>query len=233
MANNGSVVIVGGSSEIGMAVAGHYADQGRKVWVSSRDAAKAASAAEKIGGDTTGFKLDLNDLAGIEDALSDVGEVQRLALVAVERDPNTVADFKAEAAAALFRLKLAGYPQVIHTLLSRLTDDASIVLFGGLAKEKPYPGGTTIATVNGGISTMVNTLTIELAPKRVNAIHPSIVEDSWFWADKPEALDMNRSQTPTGQLVTVSDVADATVFLLENNGMNGSNLNLDAGWLRT
>lgn len=234
MSDNGSVVVIGGTSEIGMGIAKHYADEGREVWLSSRDTERAANAAKQIGGNTTGFVLDLNDAAEIEAPLSDIGPVQRLVLVAIERDANTLADFNPESAAKLFTLKLVGYTQVIHVLASRLTDDASMVLFGGLAKEKPYPGGTTVATVNGGIATLVHALTLELAPKRVNAIHPAIVGDSWFWADKPrEVIEGFRSRTPTGTLVTVADVTDAAVFLLENPGMNGSNLNLDAGWLRT
>lgn len=234
MSDNGNVVVIGGTSEIGLGIAKHYAAEGREVWLSSRDAARAATAAEKCGGNSTGFVLDLNDAAGIEGGLSDIGPVQRLVLVAIERDANTLADFNPVSAAKLFTLKLVGYTEVIHVLASRLTEDASMVLFGGLAKEKPYPGGTTVATVNGGIATLVHTLTLELAPKRVNAIHPAIVGDSWFWADKPaEVLEGFRSGTPTGKLVTVADVTNATVFLLENPGMNGSNLNLDAGWLRT
>lgn len=234
MSDSGAVVVVGGTSEIGMAIAQHYVDQGKEVWVSSRDAERASQSASELGGAAKGFALDLNDLDGIPSALEGIGSVSRLVLVAIERNQNSIAEFDAHSAAGLFTLKLSGYPQVINSLLDRLTEDASIVLFGGLAKEKPYPGGTTVCIVNGGISTMVHTLAQELAPRRVNAIHPAIVGDSWFWADKPaEVLEAFRAETPTGRLITAADVADATVFLLENPGMNGSNLNLDAGWLRT
>jgi NAD(P)-dependent dehydrogenase (short-subunit alcohol dehydrogenase family) len=60
----------------------------------------------------------------------------------------------------------------IHALLPRLTPDASVVLFGGQARERPYPGSTTVTAVNGAVTTMVRTLTLEIAPIRVNAIHP-------------------------------------------------------------
>ena len=55
------------------------------------------------------------------------------------------------------------------------------MLFGGLAKERPYPGSTTVTTVNGAVSAMVRTLALELAPVRVNAIHPGVVGDSPAW----------------------------------------------------
>ena len=63
-------------------------------------------------------------------------------------------------------LKLVGYTEVIHALLPRLGDDASILIFGGLARDRPYPGSTTVTTVNGGVTGLVRTLVVELAPRR-------------------------------------------------------------------
>lgn len=78
---------------------------------------------------------------------------------------------------------------------------------------------------------MVRTLSVELAPIRVNSIHPGIVGDSPFWADKPaQVLENFRSGTLTGKLATVSDVVNATVFLLENSSVNGVDLVVDGGW---
>ena len=70
---------------------------------------------------------------------------------------------------------------------------------------------------------------IELAPVRFNAIHPGITGDSPQWADKP--LDAVLARTPTKRLVTMADVVDATVFLLENPAMNAENLYVDGGWM--
>src|SRR4029077_18548565 len=114
----------------------------------------------------------------------------------------------------LSTLKLVGYIEVVHALLPRLTASAAIVLFGGLAKDRPYPGSTTVSTINGGVTGMVHTLAVELSPIRVNAIHPGIVGDSPFWIAKPaEVLAGYTSRTPTGVLATMADVADAAEFL--------------------
>ena len=72
----------------------------------------------------------------------------------------------------------------MHTLRSRIAPDGAIVLFGEMAKERPYPGSTTVSTVNGGVAGLLNTLVVELAPIRVNAIHPGIVGDSPYWRDR-------------------------------------------------
>ena len=232
MADNGSVLVVGGTSEIGKRIAQQFADQGEKVIVTSRDSAKAQGAAEEIGGDSSGIALDLVKPHEIGDALGEVGPVKYLVLVAIERDSNTIDDFNVDGALNLFTMKLVGYTEVIHALRGRLSDDSAIVLFGGLAKERPYPGSTTVTTVNGGVATMIKSLAIQLAPIRVNAIHPAIVGDSPFWAaTPPEVLDAFRARTPLGRLVEIEDVVHATTFLLENKAVNAINLNLDGGWL--
>lgn len=162
-------------------------------------------------------------------ALADVGPVSRLVLAAISRDNNPVREYKVAEAIELVTMKLVGYTETIHTLLDRLSDESSVVLFGGRAKDRPYPGSTTVTTVNGGISSLINTLAIELAPIRFNAIHPGITGDSPFWAGKP--LDHVVARTPTKRLATMADVVDATVFLLENPAMNGENLHVDGGWM--
>ena len=130
----------------------------------------------------------------------------------------------------LVTLKLVGYTEVVHQLLPRMRADSSIVLFGGLARDQPYPGSTTITTVNGAVSTLINTLAIELSPIRVNAIHPAQVGDTPAWMSKPkEVLDDLRRRTALGRLVTIEDVIHATVFLFENRGVTGVNLRVDGG----
>jgi NAD(P)-dependent dehydrogenase (short-subunit alcohol dehydrogenase family) len=105
------------------------------------------------------------------------------------------------------------------------------VLFGGLAKDRPYPGSTTVSTVNGGVVGLTRTLATELAPMRVNAIHPGIVGNSPFWNDK--SLDHVIARTPTKRLTTMADVTDAVCFLLENRSVNGVDLRVDGGWMIT
>ena len=227
-----TVLVVGGTRGIGREIVRKYADAGEAVVLTGRDPAAAEKVAKDIGGNTRGVGLELAEPEGIADALRDVDDVGQLVLAAIDRDANTAKDYDLTAALYLVTMKLVGYTEVIHTLLPRMTDDAAIVLFGGLAKERPYPGSTTVSTVNGGVSGLVTTLATELAPIRVNAIHPGIVGDSPYWSARPpEVLDAVRARTPTGRTVTMADVVGAAVFLLENRSVNGENLSVDGGWL--
>jgi len=149
-----------------------------------------------------------------------------------KRDDNRAREYNLEGAQRLVTMKLVGYTEAIHALLPEMREHASILLFGGLAKDRPYPGSTTVSTVNGGVTGMVHTLATELAPIRVNALHPGIVGDSPAWEGKPPAvLEAVRARTPLGRLVTMSEVAGAAAFLLENGAVNGVNLAVDGGWL--
>lgn len=229
--NAGTVVVIGGTSGLGHEVARHYLDRGREVLLSGRDPGRASAIAGELGGRARGVGVDLTVPEQIGAALTDVDEVDHLVLSAIDRGGNTVAEFDIAQAASLATQKLVGYLEVIHALRDRLTAAASIVVFGGQARVRPYPGSTMVSTVNGGVVGMVRTLSVELAPIRVNSLHPGIVGDSPFWADKPpQVLENFRSGTLTGRLASMADVVDATRFLLENPSMNGVDLVVDGGW---
>ena len=228
----GNVVVVGGTQGLGRELAQSYADDGRDVVVTGRDQSRASAAATEIGGRTRGIAFDLAEPHTIAEHLADVGDVDHLVLAAIERDVNKVREYDIAGALRLVTLKLVGYTEVIHTLMPRLRADSSILIFGGLARDRPYPGSTTVTTVNGGVTSLVRTLVIELAPTRVNALHPAIVGDSPQWRDMPpERMQALVERTPIGRLVTMGEVVSASRFLLENHAINGINLAVDGGWM--
>jgi NAD(P)-dependent dehydrogenase (short-subunit alcohol dehydrogenase family) len=232
MTDNGAVVIVGGTRAIGLEIVKHYAGRGEDVILTGRNAENVDSAVAEASaaGSVRGIVFDLSEPHGIRSALADVGPVRRLALVAIDRDQNSVADYDIDRAIRLVTLKLVGFTTVVAALRERLTDDASVVLFGGMAKERPYPGSTTVTTVNGGVVGITRTLVEELRPIRVNSIHPGVVGNSPYWAGKTAAIEKYTSETPLGRLTTMAEIVDAVVFLLENTGVNGVDLIVDGGW---
>jgi NAD(P)-dependent dehydrogenase (short-subunit alcohol dehydrogenase family) len=224
-----TAVVLGGTSGIGKELVRSLATKGATVYLSGRTTESAGAAASEIGLNTAGIAVDLSEPDSIAGALADIGSVDYLAISAIERDANTIADYNVARAIRLVTLKLVGYAEAIHALHGRLSSDASIVLFGGLALQRPYPGSLTVSTVNGGVVGLVHSLVTELAPVRINAIHPGIVGDSPFWDDKDNSHVIAR--TPLGRLVTMQEVVDAVEFLFFNSGVNGVNLALDGGWL--
>ena len=229
----GTVVVVGGTCELGKHLAQHYANKGHHVVVTSRDLGRAQATAKEIGGDCMGLAVDLANPHGIANALAGVDDVQHLALVALYRDNNNVREYKIDDAIQLVTLKLVGYTECVHVLAPKMNEDSSILIYGGLARDQPYPGSTTITTVNGGVSSLINSLAWQLTPIRVNAIHPGQVGDTPAWTVKDQAskavIDNLISRTVLGRLVTTEDVTHAAIFLLENRGVTGFNLRVDGG----
>jgi NAD(P)-dependent dehydrogenase (short-subunit alcohol dehydrogenase family) len=233
MADRKTTLVVGGTSGIGLATAKALAARGEHVVVTSRDDGRAREAAAGIGAGAEGVALDLAEPTTLAGRLAGLGQVDHIVLSAIERDANGVRDYSIERALRLVTLKLVGYTEVVHQLAPRLAPQASIVLLGGLAQARPYPGSTTVSTVNGGVMGLVRTLAVELAPVRVNAIHPGIIDDTPAWSGKTEALEPLRKRTPIGRLCTTSDITGAILFLLDNGGVNGVNLVVDGGVLLT
>ncbi|WP_128801302.1 MULTISPECIES: SDR family oxidoreductase [unclassified Streptomyces] len=225
-----NVLVVGGTSGIGRELARVRAERGDEVVLTGRDPGRAGAVAKEIG--ARGLALDLSRPHELADVLADLAHVDHLVLAGITRDENHATQYDIGAALRLVTLKLVGYTEVVHCLRPRMPDDGAIVLFGGQAKERPYPGATTVATVNAGVRGLVNTLAVELAPIRVNAVHPGVVGDSPYWRDKPdEVLAALRARTPTGRLATMADVVDAVDFLLRNRSVNAVELSVDGGWL--
>ncbi|MFF0050795.1 SDR family oxidoreductase [Streptomyces sp. NPDC005498] len=223
-----SVVVIGGTSGLGKEIARFYAGRGDEVILTGRDSARASAVAKEVGA-LRGIALDLSRPAEVKAALAEVGEVDNVVLVGVARDQNTMNNYDIEAAVGVVTMKLVGYTAVVHALQDRMHDDSAVVVFGGQAKERPYPGSITVSTINGGVTGLIRALAVEIAPIRVNAIHPGIIGDSPYWADK--SLDAIVERTPIGRTASTADVVDAVDFLLHNRSINGVDLEIDGGWV--
>jgi NAD(P)-dependent dehydrogenase (short-subunit alcohol dehydrogenase family) len=226
-----ATVIIGGTAGLGRDLAALCLEKGHRVVIAGRDETRCADIAAGLHPECEHVALDLSDPRSIAGALAGIEDVRHVALVAIERDENTVRDYSIEDAIRLTTLKLVGYTEVVHQLLPRMSGDGSVLIYGGQAQARPYPGSTTVSTVNGGVLGMVRTLAVEAAPVRVNGIHPGVIGDSPYWAEKPEGvLDPIAERTPIGRLVTMRELSEAALFLLENGAVNGVNLAADGGW---
>jgi len=207
-------VVIGGTSGIGLRVAQRAAARGDDVVISGRDADAAQGVAKDLGGQARGIGVDIAHPADVAERLSGIDRVDHLVIAAIERDMNTAAEYDVPRATYLATLKLVGYTAVVHALLPRMTPDGAIVLFGGLAKDRPYPGSTTVSTVNGGVMGMVHTLAVELAPIRVNAVCPGVIETPMTAGLDERVSGWLHRTLPLRRLGTPDEVAALTAYLL-------------------
>lgn len=226
MDNIPCTLVVGGTGTLGASIARRRTAAGQRVALTSRSAERARAFAAELGPDAVGLALDLAMPETIESALDELGAIAAIVLTAIEQPTASLRDFDLGRAQRSVVMKLVGYTEVVRVLVDRMTPDASVVLFGGLAKDQPYPGSTMVTAFNGGIATLVNTLAVEIAPHRVNAIHPGVVGDTPRWANVEHPA---KTRTPIGRLVTSDEITDAVEFLLRNGGINAQNLCIDGG----
>ncbi|MFJ5282140.1 SDR family oxidoreductase [Streptomyces parvulus] len=228
-----TIIVVGATQGTGREVAAAYARRGSQVVITGRSQERASAVARELvaatDGAVTGLALDLTRPATIAAALESVQQVDRLVLVGMVRDSNSVRDYDVEAATTLATTKIVGYTAVTASLASRMSVGASVLLFGGMAKDLPYPGSTTLTAVNSALQGLVRTLSVELAPVRVNSLHPWVIEDSPVCAGNEQITEAARKMTLTGHLASMNDIVDACVFLLENPIANGIDLKLNGG----
>ncbi len=158
--------------------------------------------------------------------------VEHIVLAAFERNRNTLEDYDISRAVRLTTLKLVGHTEVIHTLLPRFkrSVESSVVLFGGMAKETPYPGSTTVSTINAGLNGLMRTLALQLSLTRANSVHHGLVGDTPAWKNAPELIEKIVSKTPTKRITRTEDVVHTVLFLLDNLGINAVELFVDGGF---
>ncbi|ASU78619.1 short-chain dehydrogenase [Actinopolyspora erythraea] len=222
-----TTMIVGGSAGLGLAVARQRVERGDHVIVTSRCEQRADRAAQQLPGPARGVGLELTEPRSFADALSEINRIDRLVLAATERGGAALPELNVDEATRVVTAKLVGYLELTRLLRPRFSAEASVVLFGGTAKDRPEPRSTLTTVTTQAVSGMVRTLASQLAPHRVNAIHPGAVGDSPRWASTPEPPGLAR--TPIGRLVTTAEVVHAVEFLLTNTGINAQDLHLDGG----
>jgi NAD(P)-dependent dehydrogenase (short-subunit alcohol dehydrogenase family) len=231
---NEHVVVVGGTSGIGLPLARAAHALGCKLTVTGRGAERVAGVAKSIGAGVTGRHVELDDAASIRAGLADGPPIDHLVLVPIDQLATSIKDFNVAGANKALQVKLTGYIEAVHTLLPRLKPTSSIVLFGGLAKAKPYPMSTMITVANAGLVGVMKSMVIELAPIRVNSVSPGLVADSPKWdatvkAETNAFINAMVARTPSRYLTTMHDVIHAVFFLLDNRAVNGVDLELDGG----
>lgn len=230
------IIIIGGTSGIGLELALACANLSYDVVIAGRDEARAVRVAEELTrtlssgcGRVRGIAADLSQPHTLKQALGVVSRVRHLVVSAIDRDDNSLKNYNIDAAISMATVKLVGYAAAAAAVQDRLDGGGSILLFGGMAKDRPYPGSTTVTSVNAGIVGLVHTMMHELKPTRINSIHPGVVGDSPYWAGNDAALEFGRRVTVTGVLPTMSDMVDGCLFLMRNPSANGVNLSLDGG----
>jgi NAD(P)-dependent dehydrogenase (short-subunit alcohol dehydrogenase family) len=216
--NGHSVLVIGGVKYLGAAIAERAGREGATVTVATHGLDLSAGQVH----------IDLTDEASIAAAAALLGPVDHIVSTASVPHDVPVADLERDRIIAALDAKVIG-PLLIA---KHFTIRRSLVLFSGVVGWRPGPASTVKGIANGAVSFAATHLAAELAPVRVNAISPGIV-DSGAWDGRGDAkeafLGVAAGRTRVGRTGTINDVTDAVVWLLTAGYVSGETLHLEGG----
>src|SRR5277367_6678919 len=228
------IVVLGGSSGIGLAVAQQAAAQGTTVIIASSNADRVKQAVATLDGKAEGHALDLSNERDIQNFFQKVGDFDHLVFTAGDTlQLNELAATDLTKARHAFELRYWAALAAVKYGSPHIRKDGSIVLTTGVAGRRPHKGWIVAASVCGTIEALTRALAIELAPIRVNAVSPGVVRTN-LWQnmsseEREQFFESASKRLPVGRVGEAHDIAQAYLFLMQEGFSTGQTVVVDGG----
>jgi NAD(P)-dependent dehydrogenase (short-subunit alcohol dehydrogenase family) len=230
LSSSSHVVVLGGTSGIGLAVARAVATTGAAVTVGSRSEQSVKQALATLSGRVDGSVVDVTSSASLASFFAGAGPIDHLVYTAGDDlVRGTIADYDAGRARDFFGVRLFHALDAVRLALPTLSSSGSVTLTSGAAAFRGGPGRLVGAAVSGAVIAAGRSLAVELAPIRVNVVAPGIVRTP-LWSGTPaEILDGLGAGTLLGRVAEPEDVARMYVGLLDQDYVTGAVHVVDGG----
>jgi NAD(P)-dependent dehydrogenase (short-subunit alcohol dehydrogenase family) len=226
-----TVVVVGRGSGVARAVALRAQSEGARVIVAGRDQAKLAGAYS--GSDVTAEVVDITDDESIAGLADRVGAVDHVVSTASARARGKLGDLDRHKLQLSFDTKVIGPTMLAKYFAPQVNPGGSLVLFSGVHAFKLNVGYLGVGITNGAVDFLTRWLAVELAPIRVNAISPGVIDtgawDSLGDEGKRDYFKHIAQNNPARRIGTPDDIADAVLFAMTNTFLTGVTLKVDGG----
>lgn len=224
------VLVVGASSGIAGTLTRELLAAGAEVVLAGRDLDAVRARAAELDPGARPVRIDLGDEDSIAAAAADLGSVDHVVSLAAAHANGPVTGLDRTAVARAFDAKVIGPLLLAKHLAPRMPETGSLVLFSGVAAWKPAPGLAVMATTNGAVAFLAEALAVELAPRRVVAVSPGIVDSgAWDGPDKAGFFAETARTNPARRVGTTADVAASVLHALTNPFVTGTVLHVDGG----
>ncbi|OBJ51307.1 SDR family oxidoreductase [Mycobacterium sp. 1423905.2] len=230
---NQRVLIIGGTSGIGLAVAAAAAERGATPVVASRRSSSVDRALGLLPAGARGATVDLADPASIERLADWVGPVDHVVYTAGEPlEMVPLAKLTPDVIAGFYQTRFIGACSTVRVFGRRLTAGGSITLTSGSAAEQPEFGALPVSLC-GAMNALTAALAVELAPVRVNAVAPGMVRSPlWDYMGKEDRDAMFADATqriPLRRIADTDEVARAYLYCIEQTYSTGAVVKVDGG----
>lgn len=230
-------VIIGGTSGIGLATAQALGDAGMHVTVTGRDHKRLERATELLAATrnrVAGYSVDATDRAALDSFFASVAPVDHVVLAASgAAGAGAFPGLALDDLRAGFEAKFFAHLNSAQAALAALQDQGSLTFVTAISSQTADPGTAGLAAINGALEAMVSTLAVELAPRRVNAVSPGVVDTPW-WDFLPEdqkfaTFENYVHRAPAGRVGRAEEIAQAVLSLMTNAFITGVVLPCDGG----
>lgn len=231
------VLVVGGSSGMGLALTERLLDKGAAVTIVGRSPERLVQAREKLG-NAPGLQTEAADAtneADVERLFASVGAVHHIVSTAADVGGVYVhlPEMNISTARRVIDSKVVAPLLLAKHGAPRLEAGGSITFTSGIAAYRPAPKGSVVAAINGAIESLVYALAVELAPTRVNAVSPGWVDtpiwDSVAGEGKTSMLEAMATRLPVGRIGQAGDIAQAIESVMSNGFISGTVVHVDGG----
>jgi NAD(P)-dependent dehydrogenase (short-subunit alcohol dehydrogenase family) len=227
------VVIIGGSSGMGLASARAAAAEGAYVLIAGRSKDRLKKALDEIEGEADAHSLDVTREEEVRDFFATLGTYDHLVTTAASGAVGPFLEIESSAVRSVFESKFWGQYHAARYGATGIRPGGSITMFAGVASVKPLPGLVAYAAVNGAIEGLCRTLAVELAPLRVNVISPGIVMTPAYAAmperEREAMFQALADKLPVKRVGRPEDVARTVLYLMQNGYSTGTVSYVDGG----
>jgi NAD(P)-dependent dehydrogenase (short-subunit alcohol dehydrogenase family) len=233
-----NIVIIGGSSGMGLATAAAAATAGAAVTIASSDKSRLDTALAALPAGCAGAVIDTRSEASVAAAFDRIGELDHLVYTAGDRvTPRPLTEVTPEEARQLFEVRFWGAVAAVRHAAQRIRPGGSIVLTSGTIGVRPSPGAALAAAGAAAIEGLTRGLAVELAPVRVNAVRPGAIHTP-LWDPVPQerrtALFAALAERTLAKTVGEPEqIAAAHLYLMDNRFVTGTVLTVDGGAVLT
>ena len=225
------VVVIGGATGIGFAVAELAREQGASIVIGSSNKASVSAAVERLGG-ATGHTIDLRNEASVESFFGEVGSFDHLAITAGDWGGPmfaSIQDLDLLKAQDLFTVRFWGAFAAVKHCCGTIAQDGSITLTSGMIGHRPIKGTPVAAALSGAVEHFAGGLAMDLAPVRVNAVCPGYILTEQLKRMPEAMLQSVVAPLPIPRAATPAEAAKAYVYLMLNTYATGQILPVDGG----
>ncbi len=231
--NNRRILVIGGSSGIGKAVAEMAYSMGNEVVLTSRQLSKAIAIAKSIGDSVAGQQLDINDETQVSNFFNAVEGFDHVYIAAGSTKIGALTDGLLHQNLQAFNTRFIGSLSVVRAAIHKINSGGSFVFTGGISTDRPIPGAWVSGLGTAAAEQLARVLVMEYPQIRFNAVSPGYT-DTPMWDDllgenRDAILAEVAQKIPVKKIASPQEVASAVLFLMSNDSVNGEVLHVDGG----